>query len=682
MDNTKELIEKKLNEGRLEEAKVLIEQYEAIAPDDIDIISMKTSYSLLTDDIENAAYLALQGVRRLPLNADMYYNLAYVYELTGQWMEAFINYYRAQFLYKYSKDEKAKELDLEAKITEMLNYMQAEVEQAVDEAEQEEKIRNRKVLSELFRNQFGFRENAFRSYEKIVGKYYYENEFTKKFVGVFKDQYLSVHQAENENMDVIHLKAEFLDVKEGMNIRIYDSQNKDQMFLLPIACEQRNTVHVFQHNDDKYPVIQYDNNHFNYYRIENDTSIISNATSYYGNPIPLKNDPTKKKLVLNIFVDGLSQQVLEGSNFEKNMPYTYNFFKKGTICNRAYNAAEWTYPSVVNYVTGLDTTHHMLFHNELDCSMPLDTPTLTEYFHNDGYYTAKFCGDWRMIPSYGYARGCDRFVYQHQWVGFKVQDVIGDAINHLEAFKDINQYCWISIGDLHDIADAKDLPVEVQKDLPLSLRTYEDKGETSAKQGYSQNKTEAYIRDVKYVDRWLHMLYSYLEENYTEDEIVVSLFSDHGQGYLIKRDAHFLSKERSNVAFMFRGGLAEGQGIINEIISSCDYSSIMRKLAGVKQPEVPTDGRLPKTFGGEKERKYALTESIHPKDYYQAVIFAEKESFFFVNPYPVSNDGRFELADYTYWLEDNDGNRLQNEELCKRYLDIILKHIAPILIYK
>ena len=62
------------------------------------------------------------------------------------------------------------------------------------------------------------------------------------------------------------------------------------------------------------------------------------------------------------------------------------------------------------------------------------------------------------------------------------------------------------------------------------------------------------------MDRWLHVLYSYLEENYKDEEIIVSLFADHGQGYLIERDGHFLSKERANVAFMFRGGIA-GSGV-------------------------------------------------------------------------------------------------------------------------
>lgn len=678
----KDQIENLLSQGETREAKKLIDQYAEQYPDDIDVVSMRLSYALMMSDLETAEALALEGVRRLPLNGDMHYNLAYVYEMIGEKFKAYLHYEKAKYIYTYEGNEKVNELGLAEKPMSVLQEFLEETECLTDRDKLEKNVRIMDAFPKLARNYFGCKETAFRSCEQIVGDYYYENESERRFVGIFKDQYFVRFEQAEGNMDVVHVKAEFLKAYEGTKMHLLDKNEKDGTeYLLPIACSEA-AVHRFRKNDIEYPVVSYTPFHFNYYRVPNDTVIESTQKSYYGNPIPLRTIPGNKKVVLSIFVDGLSQHILKQDEFKKNMPYTYEFFRKGTICDQAYNTAEWTYPSIVNYVTGLDTTHHMLFHNELDCAMPLDVPTLAEYFHNQGYYTAKFCGNWRIIPSYGHARGYDRFVYQHQKVGFKVQEVIGDALNHLEAFKEVNQYLWISIGDLHDIADADDLPADVQKDLPLSLCMYEEKGATSAKQSYSKNKTESYIREAKHIDRWLHVLYSYLEENYAEDDILVSLFSDHGQGYLIERDAHFLSKERSNVAFMFRGGAAKSQGVVDEIISTSDYSCALRKLAGMELSEEATDGRLPKVFGGNKERDWALTESIHPKDSYQAVIFAREETFFFVNPYPVEDDGRFKLDGYEYWMEDTQGNRIQNEELCNKYLDIILKHVAPILIYE
>lgn len=174
------------------------------------------------------------------------------------------------------------------------------------------------------------------------------------------------------------------------------------------------------------------------------------------------------------------------------------------------------------------------------------------------------------------------------------------------------------IGDLHDIADEYDLSPAMQNNLPLSYRTYEMRGETSVKQNQSINKAETYKRMVTYVDMLLGFLYSYIENNYKDTEILISLFADHGQGYLVPEGRPFLSKERSHVTFMFRGSNLH-PCCTDEIISSTDYLPIMCRLAGIPLYNVPISGRLPKAFGGDSEREFAITESLHPGDPYYAV---------------------------------------------------------------
>ncbi|MDE7367715.1 MAG: hypothetical protein K2N24_10200, partial [Lachnospiraceae bacterium] len=120
MSSIKEKIESCLLDGNMEEARCLIDQYEKEIPDDIDLVSMKMSYYLLSDDLETAADLALVGVRRMPFSGDMYYNLAYIYELMGRWLDAYLNYQKALFLYNYMNDEKSEELDLEEKADQIL----------------------------------------------------------------------------------------------------------------------------------------------------------------------------------------------------------------------------------------------------------------------------------------------------------------------------------------------------------------------------------------------------------------------------------------------------------------------------------------------------------------------------------------------------------------------------------
>ncbi|MCR4617421.1 MAG: hypothetical protein K5669_04435 [Lachnospiraceae bacterium] len=229
-----------------------------------------------------------------------------------------------------------------------------------------------------------------------------------------------------------------------------------------------------------------------------------------------------------------------------------------------------------------------------------------------------------------------------------------------------------------------ELPFSVQRDIPLENRKYHEKGSTSVKQKYSYDDKFAYITMAKYIDKWLHVLFQHIEECFDSDDVEVSLFSDHGQGYLIENsEAHFLASERSNVPMMFRGGLADGVGYCKEAVSALDYAYILRKISGISDIKEKTDGNLPEVFGG-KSREYAYTESIHPGDPYQAAVFSPDDSvsFYFYCNEPVMDDGRFYLKDYNYWMEDMSDNKIHDKEKEDYYLSIVLNHIAPILMYE
>ena len=148
-------------------------------------------------------------------------------------------------------------------------------------------------------------------------------------------------------------------------------------------------MHTFQSPEEVHKVGQLYSQHFNYYRVKNGMQIKSDKQAYYGYPIPLEHKRGRRKLVLSFFADGLAQEVINGDDFEKLMPNTYKFFSKGTICTQAHSCSEWTYPSLATCVSGLDTLHHMMFHDKLDGELPKNSPTLIEYFKGKGYYTSK-----------------------------------------------------------------------------------------------------------------------------------------------------------------------------------------------------------------------------------------------------------------------------------------------------
>jgi arylsulfatase A-like enzyme len=290
-------------------------------------------------------------------------------------------------------------------------------------------------------------------------------------------------------------------------------------------------------------------------------------------------------------------------------------------------------------------------------------------------------GNWRIIPSYGHSRGYAQYVYQNQAGGFKVGEEIKSVIEHIETFKDTNQFVWMSIGDLHDVADGLFLPIGVEKNIDIANRQKEEIGVTSAKQNYSEQKRIAFIEQAKNVDFMLGFLFRYIEDNYQNDEILVSLFADHGQGYLIPPNGHFIGKERSNIAFMFRGGCVK-EGVTSELMSSSDYLPIMCKMAGIELNDSPIDGQVPVQFGGERQREYALTESLHPKDPYYASIFTDDFVVCFQSEGVCTDEGKFKLGDYKIWMLDYENHLIENPEALAHYESIILEHIAPILIYE
>ena len=672
----KKEIEEKLYGGMPQEALPLILQYESQHPMDMDILSYYVSYYMLRGELDKALHYARLGVRRYPTSGDMYYNLAYVHELQKDWLEAFKNYFKAQHIYGYCGDEKKDSLRLEEKLSCMWNQYDNEVKEIHDEDRLMEISERIERHMDLLDNRFGLSDAMYRNQDiQAIGKYLWLNEDERRYIALYGTM-PSSYLAENQ-WNMMHQKAELLQARKG-NTYTVDGEAKE--YLLPVASENHNTVHVFTQEGKEYPVIQREYRHFNYYRVKSGTQVCSSDTAYYGEPVPLGHDPKRKKLVLNIFVDGLSQMILNGDDFEKIMPNTYAFFKKGVICTEAHSAAEWTYPSIANYVTGLDTVHHMMFHNQLAGYLPKDVPTLAEYFKRMGYYTAKLDGGWRGTAVYGHTRGYDRYVYQNLVMGFKTEVTVGEILAHLESFRDTDQFVWMCMGDLHDIADGYDFPVGVQGELELASRTMEEVGETSVKQAASEKKQSTYIRLAHYIDTLLQTIYAYIETHYGDDEILVGLFADHGQGYLVSGDApSFMSRGRTNVAFMFRGGISAQ--VTDELISSSDYISIMCKLAGIEMDEVETQSHLPVCFGGTEERRYVLSESLHPKDPYYATYYTRDYTVYFQNNAPAGEDGRFVLKDYTLCIEDKEGNPVEDQVLYDTYLALVLEHIAPLLIY-
>lgn len=676
----KNQIESYFEQENFKEVSGLLHKYKEQYPSDRDLWFYECVLALTVGELEKAQKIADKCVHKFPTSYEAYYYQACVYQARGMILEALKSYHIAYDLNLYTHYANDS----------ILEDIKVQIENLED---QFEKLSNEyiayndfvnisRMLSFLNRQDvvWGKDEKMARSAkELVVGKEYWVTDDDLRYIGIYRAPL--PQSIGEENLSLIRTKAEFLKFdKKGNNNFVKGTSDE---YLLPIASTEIDNMHTFQSPEEVHKVGQLYSQHFNYYRVKNGMQIKSDKQAYYGYPIPLEHKQGRRKLVLSFFADGLAQEVINGDDFEKLMPNTYKFFSKGTICTQAHSCSEWTYPSLATCVSGLDTLHHMMFHDKLDGELPKNSPTLIEYFKGKGYYTSKMDGEWRSIPSYGYARGLDQYVYQYQSMGARAEQEIMDVIEHLETFKETDQYLWMAVGDLHDVADGLDLSDAVQKNLTLEERELDELGVTSVKQNYSAKKTAMYKKTIQYFDMLFGFLYTYIENNYTDDEILISLFADHGQGYLIPTGKPFLSKERTKVAFMFRGANVKQQ-VTDEIISTADYLPIMCRLADIQYDAASIDGKLPKAFGGLEEREYTITESLHPKDRYYAVANARDYEIYFENSEKTDEEGRFLLGDYKVFgfYKDAENTPITDAELLKRYENIFLERIAEHIIYE
>lgn len=350
------------------------------------------------------------------------------------------------------------------------------------------------------------------------------------------------------------------------------------------------------------------------------------------------------------------------------------------ICNNAFTSSDWTYPSLASLISGLSVPDHMMIHPEINIKYPRNQKLLFEYFKEVGYHTTLISGDWRSSSAtYDAIRGVDRYIAKHQNCGFRTEDVISNVIDNLETFKGTDQCIWIGTGDLHDVADEFSLPTPIQAKMDLEEFDIGEKSKTSVKQKYSTNKIKMYIKVATHIDSKLKVLYDYIEENYKEDEFVVTLFGDHGQAYIVKPTEFHLSRGMTNIGFMTRGGGVSG--VSDEYINIVDYTNIITKLAGMENVNIDSDGRLPKTFGGDRENDFAISETIHPGDPYMIAMHGSEYTFYMESDASVTDYGKVDLSVYNTKLYDSDGNEVFDKSIINKFIDFVLDRTKYIQIY-
>lgn len=422
---------------------------------------------------------------------------------------------------------------------------------------------------------------------------------------------------------------------------------------------------VFHNIEDKPCKIKLEPNLFRYYKIRKDANItIESNRNIFVSHFKMKQLYDKPRLVLQIFIDGFSYQFLKENGFEKLMPNTYKFFEKGYINENCHANGEWTLPSLMSMCTGKFTTNHYVYDTNAPHKGEVLNKFVQEYFEEAGYMTGRICGNWRATPSYGYFKSTGRSIYSPLIERMSCSESIAETLEHLESFKDFYNYTWLTIEDLHTVADglARGLHIDVNTEKYLGENVSKD-SEISVFRAYNEKKIEEYKSMMRKIDFYLGILYQYIESNYSENEYVITINSDHGQGF-ITEDEYLFSQKRTNVPFMLRG-----RNVIckksNELMSNVDILPVLLHVCGL-QNDAEIDGILLDDFGGGK-RIYTISESIFPGQTYKLAINDNDHILKFETKENVRKDGLIIADNYSIVLK----NRKTGEDETEKYPDKI-----------
>ena len=377
----------------------------------------------------------------------------------------------------------------------------------------------------------------------------------------------------------------------------------------------------------------------NFFRLRESAALSSDRDFIVGTPIRLGHAPHRRPLVLNLLVDALPWEIL-GADFAAHMPQTAHFFQHGLTFHQTFSTAEYTYPSLAGIETGMYAQTSRIFNDRVVAHLAQDRITLSERMKDLGYTTVNLMGDGNGIYN-GVTRGYDRLIVTPYRL--PAYEGVERVMRYLDGLSDADHFIFLHLQDIHPWPNKIfSATVSVQAGLPLADRL----------EGALENMPSPYLRptalnqaafwqNVRNVDRALGTLFSYLEENYTPEGYLVSLYSDHGVP-IFSTEHWIVDAQMTHTAWMMRGaGVPEGV-LTDELTSTVDLYPVLGALCGFPVSD-EVDGVLPRVFGGAG-RGLVFSNSLYPTKPYVLAARSKEHTLCLETQGTVGMDGTVDLA--------------------------------------
>ena len=339
---------------------------------------------------------------------------------------------------------------------------------------------------------------------------------------------------------------------------------------------------------------------FSYFRLDEAATLRSDTPFAVGTPICLGHSPQRKKLVLNLLIDGLCRPAIRDL-FDTYMPRIAAFFARGVIFEQHFSASEHTLPALPSIETGRYSHHTQIFNERHNHELPPSVRTIAEEMRDLGYYCSAPLITGQTLYD-GVYRGYSRLISNH---GFTpAYEGTERTIRILTALPDVDHFMLYHTQDVHplNIQTPLKFSTATEVSVPLADRFVPlDPSLPSVRTPYLPIYLEQLRVSLQSIDRSVGALLSHIEECYAEDEYIVNLYSDHGCGlfdpHTRTREVDLVGAHATGAVWMMRGaGVPEGVRV-QDLTSSVDIYPTLAHLCGFSVSD-DIDGRLPAVFGG------------------------------------------------------------------------------------
>ena len=393
---------------------------------------------------------------------------------------------------------------------------------------------------------------------------------------------------------------------------------------------------------------------FDFYRFSEPLTIRSVSPMAIGEPVLMRHDEGRLRLVLNILTDGLSWKQMQKENFRR-VPNIRRFFASGLTFGNHYAVAEYTYPALAAIQTSQHLHHGQIFHDKRWARLRPEVATLSEKMKELGYYCVTTIGEPNGIYN-GALRGFDRKIIQGVYPC--AYEGVDRTMRFLEAFGETDAFVFLHVTDSHPYNASVPPAVQAETRVPW----YESLEQTDDASVFLPSNPMSLASNgatIEMMDRHLGTLFRYLEEHYRPEEYLVCLYSDHGAS-IYSDPPYLLSEEQAGSAFMLRGAGVPELGDVEELTSALDIVPSLAKLVGF-EPEPYWDGLLPAALGG-RAREYVVSNSLFPGQTYKLCLRTQAHEFRLETAEPTREDGTVDLSAFETHIYTRDAKHEEIED--------------------